>query len=95
MAVYDFKCDQCGLIQEKKIPMADYKKEVSNQKCEKCEGSLTRLFSVPVMQLKGNGWFSQDYAITDMETNKNLDLERRMEGEATRMMEQDRKNRGE
>lgn len=93
MATYGFRCPECDVETERKIPMDEYDKEKNNQFCETCGTQLRRTISRPVMKLEGGGWFDQDYSITQQEMNQNLEMEKRMEQEAPEMQYQDTKRK--
>lgn len=40
---YDFRCTQCGNVEEKSIAINDYDKEKNNQNCSKCNGKMERV----------------------------------------------------
>jgi putative FmdB family regulatory protein len=57
MPIYEYKCDSCGEVFEKRQTFAD---EPLTQH-EKCGGPVHRLLSAPAFQFKGSGWYVTDY----------------------------------
>lgn len=41
MPTYDFKCTECGTIDEREFPVSEYDKHVLQQQC-KCGGHMVR-----------------------------------------------------
>jgi len=58
MPIYEYKCDKCGTVFEKRQRFSD---EPLTTHAE-CGGSVRRLLSAPAFQLKGTGWYATDYA---------------------------------
>lgn len=58
MPIYEYKCTSCGnefeIIQ--KVGAGPLRK------CRECNGKLEKLISRSSFQLKGGGWFVNDYA---------------------------------
>jgi len=82
MPSYVFVCDreECKNPVERIVPMRDHDELKKNIRCEKCGSTMSQ--EIPNQfrfKLKGNGWSDQEYGITDMETDKNLDGEKRIE----------------
>lgn len=40
---YDFRCDNCGEVQEKEICIKDYDRVKNSQTCNRCGGTLKRI----------------------------------------------------
>jgi len=57
MALYDYRCHQCGEVFEVRQKFADEVLTVH----EGCGGELERLISLPSIQFKGTGWYVTDY----------------------------------
>lgn len=55
MPRYDFKCNECGLIEERVKSFHDDSLEVC-----KCGSDMTRQLSLPAVQFKGTGFYSTD-----------------------------------
>ena len=53
MPRYDYKCAQCGEIQQLTIP---YDARDSELGCPFCEGRMMRQLSAPSVHFKGEGW---------------------------------------
>ncbi len=58
MPIYEYRCESCDTIIEKRQKFSD--PPLTN--CEKCGGPLERLISAPGLQFKGTGWYVTDYA---------------------------------
>lgn len=58
MPVYEYKCTQCGRIEEVIQKFSD--KALTN--CRRCEGKLQKLISQSSFHLKGTGWYVTDYS---------------------------------
>jgi len=53
---YDFKCEKCENIFEKKMTANEYVKEKENIKCPKCESKAKRVYSFGNFAIKtGDG----------------------------------------
>lgn len=58
MPIYQYCCNNCKNIFEKKFPM---KKIIRSPKCPKCKSKVTRkLFTINPIQYKGTGFYSTD-----------------------------------
>jgi putative FmdB family regulatory protein len=57
MPTYDYKCDACGDAFEVFQSMNDEPLSV----CEKCGGSIRRVFSAAGIIFKGSGFYVNDY----------------------------------
>ena len=84
MPTYDYKCIQCGHIQEE----FHFIKKNPNVKCEKCNAKSKKIFSVNDTNfiLKGNDWPSRDSRMKTTMTAKNSKMKKTMK---------DRENAGE
>ena len=58
MPIYEYKCQQCGNMTEKRQSVSDAPLTV----CEKCHGKLEKQWSLSGFQFKGAGWYVTDYA---------------------------------
>jgi putative FmdB family regulatory protein len=58
MPIYEYVCQKCGHHLEIMQKMSD--KPLS--KCSNCRGKLEKIFSQTSFQLKGSGWYVNDYA---------------------------------
>ena len=58
MPIYEYKCDQCGVIVEAMQKFSDGPLTT----CSHCQGSLKKLISQSSFHLKGSGWYVTDYA---------------------------------
>lgn len=58
MPIYEYKCQQCGVVVEKRQSVSDAPLTV----CEKCHGKLEKQWSLSGFQFKGAGWYVTDYA---------------------------------
>lgn len=58
MPIYEYKCQQCAVVVEKRQSVSDAPLTV----CEKCHGKLEKLWSLSGFQFKGAGWYVTDYA---------------------------------
>lgn len=56
MPRYDFKCGECNLVEERTKSFYDDAAEI----CNNCNAEMTRQFSMPAIQFKGNGFYSTD-----------------------------------
>ena len=56
MPVYDFKCNDCGDVVDRKKSFYDDSAEL----CNKCNSEMTRQLTVPAIQFKGSGFYSTD-----------------------------------
>jgi putative FmdB family regulatory protein len=60
MPIYDFKCEECGVIKEYYVPTTTSVPE--NRTCaKKCELTKVESFSSSKPILKGNGFYETDY----------------------------------
>lgn len=55
---YDFRCQVCGTLEEKKCTVSEYQKQSQKQTlCPKCGGVMLRTFlQAPQVSFKGDGW---------------------------------------
>lgn len=58
MPIYEYKCEQCGQIEEVLQKIADDPLTT----CGHCSGRLQKLISSSTFHLKGSGWYVTDYA---------------------------------
>ena len=58
MALYEYRCENCGEVFEVIEKFSDEPLKVH----EKCGGKVERLLSAPSFQFKGSGWYVTDYA---------------------------------
>jgi putative FmdB family regulatory protein len=58
MPIYEYRCDSCNTVIEKRQRFSDPPLAV----CEVCHGPLEKLISAPGLQFKGSGWYVTDYA---------------------------------
>ncbi|CAN5437015.1 zinc ribbon domain-containing protein [soil metagenome] len=58
MPIYEYKCQQCGIMVEKRQSVSDEPLTT----CEKCHGKLEKQWSLSGFQFKGAGWYVTDYA---------------------------------
>lgn len=59
---YDFKCKSCEEVEEKSIPMDEYKEQEDKQICSKCGGKMIRILT-PIGGTFYNcgGFYDTDY----------------------------------
>jgi putative FmdB family regulatory protein len=53
MAIYDYKCENDHLYTE----IRSIKENQKKTHCEYCNGELKQVYSAPLMQLKGSGFY--------------------------------------
>lgn len=54
---YNFKCQNCGEVQEKEICVKDYDRLKNSQTCSKCGGTLKRVIEWQgIATGSGSGW---------------------------------------
>lgn len=58
MPIYEYKCEQCGQIEEVLQKIS----EDPLTTCGHCSGNLQKLISSSTFHLKGSGWYVTDYA---------------------------------
>jgi putative FmdB family regulatory protein len=58
MPLYEYRCESCGVTFEVIQKFTD----PAVGTCQKCGGTVRRLFSAPAIQFKGTGWYITDYA---------------------------------
>jgi putative FmdB family regulatory protein len=58
MPIYEYKCDQCGSVFEKREKFSDEPLTTHPD----CGGPVPRLISAPALMFKGSGWYVTDYA---------------------------------
>jgi|SRR5271166_6159774 len=57
MPIYEYKCDRCGEVFEKRQKFSD--EPVTEH--EVCGGPVHKLLTAPAFQFKGSGWYITDY----------------------------------
>ena len=58
MPLYEYRCTQCGKIEEAIQKFSD----APLTTCKHCSGKLNKLISQSSFHLKGSGWYVTDYA---------------------------------
>jgi putative FmdB family regulatory protein len=58
MPTYRFKCNECGLVFEQKVPVTKLDQPVA---CPNGHLTTQRIFTVPVIVFKGSGFYSTDH----------------------------------
>lgn len=58
MPMYEYACDQCGLVFEAMQKFSD----APLTECRSCGGSVKKLISQTAFALKGGGWYEQGYS---------------------------------
>ena len=58
MPLYEYKCQQCGRLTEKRQKFSD--PELTE--CPHCHGPLERVISAPAVSFKGSGWYKDLYS---------------------------------
>ncbi len=59
---YNFKCQNCGEVQEKEICVKDYDRLKNSQTCSKCGGTLKRIIEwTGIAEGKGQGWCGKSH----------------------------------
>jgi putative FmdB family regulatory protein len=69
MPIYEYKCTQCGAIEEAIQKFSDRPLTT----CSKCSGKLQKLISQSTFHLKGSGWYVTDYANKPKDTSGSKD----------------------
>ena len=59
MPIYEFRCEKCGKITSKILPI---KNNVKNVQCMFCTGFSKKIMSKTNFKLKGGGWASSGYS---------------------------------
>jgi putative FmdB family regulatory protein len=57
--IYEYRCTSCGETVEAIQKFSD----APLRKCARCSGTLEKLVSRAAFQLKGGGWFANDYGV--------------------------------
>jgi len=57
MPMYEYKCNQCGLVFEARQKFSD----AALTECRECGGPVEKLISQTAFALKGGGWYDQGY----------------------------------
>ncbi len=65
MPIYEYKCDNCGIVE-----VMQRITENPLKKCPNCKGKVDRIISHTSFVLKGSGWYATDYANKSKETSK-------------------------
>jgi len=75
--LYDFKCIDCGYVEEIKIKLKDYEEKKDRIRCRYCGEKMKRMMDFKGgFTLKGAGWHANEgtgYSITQNEMDKNGD----------------------
>ena len=58
MPIYEYECEKCGAHLEVLQKMG----EAALTRCSKCRGKVRKAISRSSFQLKGSGWYVNDYA---------------------------------
>jgi putative FmdB family regulatory protein len=58
MPLYEYRCLTCG----EKFEIIQKSTDAPLTNCPNCGGPLKKLFSPPMLQFKGSGWYITDYA---------------------------------
>lgn len=59
MPIYEFRCEKCGRINVRSLPISSKQDTVV---CEKCgEYKAKRMISSSTFVLKGGGWYAEGY----------------------------------
>lgn len=66
MPIYEYVCQKCDHHLEIMQKMSDK----ALTKCPECKGKLEKIFSQTSFQLKGSGWYVNDYAGKSAKTEK-------------------------
>lgn len=61
MPIYEYKCNECGKIDEVIQKISDE----PLTECRFCSGKVHKLISKSTFHLKGSGWYVTDYAKKD------------------------------
>lgn len=63
MPLYDYKCHECGEIQELILPMNESKQELFDRPCQKCQSNhlIKQVAGVPSIAFIGSGFYVNDY----------------------------------
>ncbi|MEZ4599840.1 MAG: zinc ribbon domain-containing protein [Syntrophotaleaceae bacterium] len=60
MPVYEYKCEECGLVFEAMQKFSD----PPLTECRSCGGPVEKQISQTAFALKGHGWYQQGYSST-------------------------------
>lgn len=69
MPIYEYECDACHEITEALQKFSDDPLE----KCPHCGGAVHKMMSINAFHLKGQGWYTTDYAGKNSSTLKSTD----------------------
>ncbi len=61
MPLYEYRCSVCG----EKVEIIQKSSDTPLKNCPTCGGAMKKLFSPPMLQFKGSGWYVTDYAKRD------------------------------
>ena len=50
MPIYEFRCRDCGNVDERTMSIAAMMASRDNQRCSRCEGPLAKIFSIPALK---------------------------------------------
>ena len=56
MARYDYRCVECGHVQEVEHPMLEHPEVL----CPECGGQCSRVFSASAISFQGHGFYNTD-----------------------------------
>ena len=59
--IYEYKCNKCGKIFEKLMPMQDDKADNKYMRCPCCQDIGVKIPSINHFILKGTGWSKDGY----------------------------------
>jgi len=68
MPIYEYKCDNCGIVE-----VMQRITENPLKKCPNCKGKVERIISHTSFVLKGSGWYATDYANKSKSDNSKSD----------------------
>ncbi len=58
MPMYEYQCEECGLVFETRQKFSDD----PLTECQACDGPVNKLISQTAFALKGSGWYQQGYS---------------------------------
>lgn len=98
MALYDFKCENCKVVETKKLSFAEHDILKESLTCATCCGKMIQVVAPLRFKLNGYGWYNSEltqgidpYGISDTEIRNNLDEEKRKENWCFEQQEIDKK----
>ena len=81
MALYTFLCDACKTGRDVRLTFSEHDLLKNNIVCE-CGHKMYQKVCPPHFKMEGSGWaWDNGYSLSQMEVDKNLDQEKRFEGE--------------